>query len=159
MRTGLAFLICLFLAAPAQGRLTFTRADGSRIAFKGPTTVRCGAWADDVRRPALHIARGGTKRHWQLDVVRRDLKNETPLEFPNDFVFDRPRGAQLFVADAPDEASTAGEDSSGSIVFSRHGCRPGVGVVFRIDAVLDSEFGDGDPVHVTGRFRGRVTSY
>lgn len=158
MRLGLPVVLLLLLAAPAHARLTFTRADGTPIAFRGPVKVSCGRWSQDSSRPALHIAQGGRKRHWSLDVVRRDIKLGTPLGFPNAFVFDKPRGAELFVADAPNEASTAGEDSSGSVTFARAGCRQGARVAFRIDAVLDSEFGNGDPVHVKGRFRAAVNA-
>lgn len=158
---GLAILLvssCLTLAAaaPARAELTFQRPDGSAIAFHAAPRVWCGPWDADVAVPSLRITAGRGLHHWELHVVRRDLKIGRPLRFPNIFTWNRPRGAMLFVADAPIEASTAEEEASGSLTFSRLSCRRGRTVAFRIDAVLGSELIDGDRVRVSGTFRGRV---
>lgn len=160
MRRGLALLgsvsLALAAAAPARAELTFQRADGSAIAFDAAPRVWCGRWDADVAVPSLRVMAGRGARHWELHVVRRDLEIGRPLRFPNVFRWDRPRGAMLFAADAPIEASTAEEEASGSLTFSRFGCRRGRTVAFRIDAVLGSELVDGGRVRVSGSFRGRV---
>jgi hypothetical protein len=91
-----------------------------------------------------------------LSAVRRDIRVGGRIKFPNSFVFDRPRRAQLFVHDGSNEASTAEEESSGSMVFTRASCRRGRLVAFRIKAVVGSEFSDGTAVRVSGSYRGRV---
>jgi hypothetical protein len=148
---GAVALAVLAAAAPAHGALRFEREDGTRIPT-GKPIVWCGPWADDVATPALHI---GTAR-WHLGAVRRDLVRGRAFTFPHSFVFDRPTKAELFVADGDNEASTEGEDSSGRVFYRRISCRPGRIVEFSIDAVVDSEFSDGDPITVSGVFRGRV---
>jgi hypothetical protein len=153
---------CLLACAGASGvdaKLTF-RSHGSVLRFEGRPRVWCGPWADDVARPALHVALTDTpRRGWTLDAVRRDLRVGEPIRFPLDFVFDGPRGAQLFVADGRRiEASSAEEESSGSLTFTHAGCRRGALVAFTIDAALGSEYFQGGRVGVTGSFRGRVSS-
>lgn len=146
-------------ASTAAAQLTFTREDGSAIAFPGQTRVWCGPWAQDVAVPAIHVFAGRPRHpqhHWELSAVRRDVARGTRLRFPLDFVFDHPRGAQMFAADDPIEASTAEEEASGSMTFTRATCRRGGVLAFRIDAVLGSEFSDGEEVRVIGTFRGRV---
>ena len=125
----------------------------------GTPRVFCGPWDSDAAEPALHIVlrTPGRKLGWQLSAVRRDIRAGRRMTFPNSFVFNRPRRADLFVYDAPNEASTQGEDSRGSVTFTRIACTRGGLVAFRIDATVDSEFGDGDPIRVTGSFRGRVS--
>jgi hypothetical protein len=152
---------CALLASAsvAEAALVFSREDGTPIAFPGKTRVWCGPWEEDVAVPAIHVFTGRLRHpqhHWELSAVRRDVAPGTRLRFPLDFVFDHPRGAQMFAADDPIEASTAEEEASGSMTFTRTGCRRGGVVAFRIDAVLGSEFSDGEEVRVTGTFRGRV---
>ena len=145
-------------AARAHAKLTFERPDGTQIPFTGTPRVYCGPWDDRAKQPSIHVRlQNGKTRGWLLSAVRRDIVAGRRLRFPNSFVFDRPRRADLFVYDAPNEASTQGEDSSGSITFTRVACTRGRVVAFRIDATVDSEFIDGDLIRVSGSFRGRVT--
>lgn len=159
---ALAFLLAagaLVAAAPAaQAKLRFTRADGSVIAFSAKPRVWCGPWEPDVKKRSVHVAARGRKRHWDLSAVRSDVGPGTKVKFPTDFVFNKPKGAQFFVADAPNEASTNEEEASGSMTFTHVTCRHSGVVAFTIDAVLGSEFSDLGTVHVTGSFRGHVAS-
>ena len=164
MRAGqhLAVLIAagvLVAAAPAaQAKLRFTREDGSVIAFSAKPRVWCGPWESGVNRRSVHVTVRGRKRHWDLAAVRHDVKAGTTVKFPTDIIFNRPHGAELFVADAPNEASTNEEEASGSMTFTHVSCRHGRVVAFTIDAVLGSELSDLGTIHVTGSFRGHVAS-
>lgn len=151
---ALALAVVVLAGAPAaaEAKLVFEREDGTVIRSAAPR-VWCGPWDEEVATPTLHV---GT-RSWHLGAVRRDLLRGKAFTFPHSFVFDEPSGAELFVAAPPDiEASTDTERSRGRLFFTRISCRPGAIVAFRIDAVVGSEFGDGEPVTVRGRFRGRV---
>jgi hypothetical protein len=150
---------CLAPSVPAAAHasLSFTRPDGSPIAFRGATRVWCGPWEQGVPRRSIHLARGRAGHHWELSAVRRDVAPGRRFAFPLDFVFDRPHGVQLFVADGADEASSSEEESSGSLTFSQASCHAGESVAFSVDAVLGSELFGGAPVHVTGTFRGPVS--
>jgi hypothetical protein len=147
----------LATAATAHAGLVFERPDGSQIRFTGTPRVWCGPWDDEVARPSIHIALRSSRHGWELSAVRRNLKRGRPIEFPNNFVSTRPRGALLFVFDAAIEASSAEEESSGSMVFSKLSCRLGATVEFQIDAVLGSEFFNGKRVRVFGTYRGHVS--
>lgn len=92
-----------------------------------------------------------------MSAVRRDVQIGQAIEFPNDFVWNKPHGAQLFAFDAPIEVSSAEEESSGSIVFSRLSCQLGGVVEFTVQAVLGSELFDGKFVQVSGTYRGYVS--
>ena len=148
-----AALAAFAAAAPAQGALRFEREDGTRLAT-GKPIVWCGPWEADVAEPALHVGTG----HWHIGAVRRDLVRGRAFTFPHSFVFDRPSKAELFIADRKtgNELSTAGDDSGGRVFFRRISCRPGRVVEFSIDATVDSEFGDREPMRVSGVFRGRI---
>ena len=151
------FLLLAVGGSAAEARLVFKRADGSVIRFAGTPRAWCGPWESDVARPSVHVALGTGTHHWQLSAVRRDLKIGRRIRFPNDFVWNRPRGALLFVADGANEASTAEEESSGSMKFSRQSCRRGGVVAFSIQAIIGSEFSDGAPVRVSGTYRRQVS--
>jgi hypothetical protein len=127
------------------------------VRFAGTPRAWCGPWESDVGRPSVHVALGTGKNHWHLSAVHRDLTIGRRIKFPNDFVWNRPRGALLFVADGESEASTAEEESSGSMVFSRVTCRRGGLVAFSIQGVLGSEFSDGESVRVSGTYSGRIS--
>jgi hypothetical protein len=154
----LASFLCLGLGpSAAQAGLAFERPDGSTIRFKGAPRAWCGPWEDGVARRSIHVASRSARRGWEMNAVRHDLEIGKPIELPNAFVSTRPRGAQLFVFDTPSiEASSAEEESSGSIVFSRASCRLGGVVEFSVDAVLGSELFGGKPVRVSGTYRGHV---
>ncbi len=117
----------------------------------------CGPWDDQAARPSIHVALRSARRGWELSAVRRNLEPGKPIDFPNSFVSTRPRGAQLFVFSPSIEASSAEEESSGSIVFSRFGCEPADVIEFTVDAVLGSELFNGASVRVSGSNRGYVT--
>jgi hypothetical protein len=154
---GLLALLGLADASPAQAALLFERPNGSELRFQAVPRVWCAPWAEDVARPSIHVAAKDARRGWELSAVRRDLEIGERIDFPNEFVWNRPRGAQLFVAAGRLEASSAEEESSGSIAFSRATCRLGSVVEFSVDAVLGSELFEGDPVRVSGTYRGRVS--
>jgi hypothetical protein len=156
---GLAVLLALLLAAPAaHAKLRFTREDGSVISFSAKPRVWCGPWESGVNRRSVHVTVRGRKRHWDLAAVRRDVRAGTTVKFPTDIIFNKPHGAELFVADAPNEASTNEEEASGSMTFTHVSCRHGRVVAFTIDAVLGSELSDLGTIHVVGSFRGHVAS-
>jgi hypothetical protein len=147
--------------------LVFRRADGSEIEMAGRPLVWCGPWNDMIPNRALQVAAiGGVRRepgqhwfsYWQLWAIPGDVQGRKPVGFPSEYTFERPRGVVLFVGDAEteNEASTEGDDSGGQVVFSQAGCEVGAPIEFTIDALADSEFGDGDPVSVKGTFRGVV---
>jgi hypothetical protein len=153
-------------AGVAQG-LVFERADGSRIEMRGRPLVWCGPWNDEIPDTALQIAAvGGIERkpgekwfsYWQLWAVPEDIEGQAAVVFPGNYTFYDPSGVVLFVGDleTKNEASSKGEDSSGQIVFTQASCEVGAPIEFTIDAVVDSEFGDREPVTVTGTFRGVV---
>ena len=156
---GLSVSLCLLLigATAAYAGLSFKRPNQSPIRFEGSPRVWCGPWDDQAARPSIHVALRSARRGWELSAVRRDLEAGKPIAFPNSFVSTRPRGAQLFVFGPSIEASSAEEESSGSIVFSRFGCELGDVVEFSVDAVLGSELFGGTRVSVAGTYRGRVS--
>ena len=145
-------------SGPSENSLVFQRADGSRIQFSGDPLVWCGPWEEgSVPARTLHVLGGDFRAGgpvWQLNVVVADAKPGQPLAFPNTFVWDQPKGAQLFILDEPNEASTQEGESSGSITFSELDCEGDVR--FTVDATVGSEFGDGPPVRVTGGFAAPV---
>ena len=80
------------------------------------------------------------------------------MPFPNTFIFDQPRNADLFLFDPSNELSTQADGSSGSITFQQLNCATGNnGVVeFTINAVIGSEFGDGPSVTASGSLKASV---
>ncbi len=150
-------LLLLMATSDARAELVFKRPNGSTIQFKGAPRAWCGPWEADVARPSIHVALRNARRGWELSAVRRDVQIGQSIEFPNDFVWNKPRGAQLFAFDAPIEASTAEEESSGSMVFSHLSCQLGGVVEFSIEAVLGSELFNGKSAQVSGTYRGHVS--
>jgi hypothetical protein len=122
--------------------------------------VWCGPWSSELATPALQVGLRPRSKgfFWSLSAVRRDLLRGQAFSFPHSFVFDHPSDALLFVLDGTNEAATATGESRGRLFFTRISCRPGAIVSFRIDATVGSELSDGEPVAVSGRFRGRVGS-
>lgn len=155
--SALAWLGLLVASPPAEARLAFTRPNGSEIRFGGTPRAWCGPWDSEVARPSVHVELRSARRGWELSAVRRDLRIGRPIEFPNEFVFARPQGAQVFVYDSSIEASTAEEESSGAMEFSRLSCNRGGVVAFSIEATLGSEFFDGALVGVSGSYRGHIS--
>ena len=127
-----------------------------RSPLKPTIRVWCGPWDDDVRTPSIHVRAGSRGALWTLSAVLADVKRKPVVRFPHSFVFDKPTGAQLFAADGRNEASTAEEESSGRITFTKARCgRTTLDVRFKVDAVMGSEFSDGTPVRIRGSFSAR----
>jgi len=93
-----------------------------------------------------------------LSAVLRDVRKRPRVRVPVGFVWNRPKGAEIFVYDAStkNEASTETEKAHGTVEFSRVSCRKGRRVTVTIHAVLGSEFSDGGNVRVDGSVRGVV---
>ncbi|HEX2190666.1 MAG TPA: hypothetical protein VHG51_17280 [Longimicrobiaceae bacterium] len=144
---------------PLRDELVFERADGSRVQFSGTPRVWCGVWEEGVvGAQTLHVRLGSAAGpRWELRAVIPQVYTGQPIAFPNTFVWDDPRGAEIFVLDAPNELSTGTPGSSGSITFERLDCAGTGGVRFRIDAVIGSEFGDGAPIAASGTFGAPIT--
>jgi hypothetical protein len=112
-----------------------------------------------VATPSFQIFFGASAAddsHWRLWAVVADVTIGQPLTFPNEYIWDQPKDVLIFLGDPPNELSTQEEESAGSITFQQLQCSSGSEVRFSIDAVLGSEFGDGEPVSVKGNFRGVI---
>jgi hypothetical protein len=114
-----------------------------------------------VKVPALRVLLvppRGRGAYWMLSGVLKDIQRTPRVRFPIGFVWNRPKGAELFVYDAPtkNEASSETEHAKGVVTFSRITCRRGKTVTISARGVLGSEFGDGTPVRVSGTFRGTI---
>lgn len=178
--TRLLFVLLLVLVATTgcgtgghdkPSDLTFRRMDGSVIDFRGDVLAWCAPWNDEIPTRALHVAALGglsaaeRSSYWRLWAVPEDIRSGQRIAFPVDFVWNRPRGAQIFAGDFEDtgdhgptnEASTQQEESDGWITFDAVGCFRGDHIAFRVDAVLGSEFGDDEPIRAEGMFSGQVT--
>lgn len=154
----LTSLWLLFSPTTAEAGLTFKRLDGSTIGFGAKPRVWCGPWDDQVARPSIHVSARGPRRGWELTAVRRHIASDALVAFPNAFVSTQPQGAQLFVFTPRIEASSAEEESRGSLTFLRAGCQLGEAVEFKVAAVLGSEFFAGTRVRVSGTYRGFVSA-
>jgi hypothetical protein len=150
-----------------RGGLVFSRADGSEIDIPGRAVVWCGPWNDMIPAQALQIAAiEGVEpapgqewfSYWRVWAIVADVRTGKPVTFPNEFVWNKPRRAEIFVGDFPteNEASSKQEGSSGHIVFRKATCELGGEVEFTIDAAIGSEFGDNEPILAAGTFRGVV---
>jgi len=144
--------------------LTFRRASGSRIVFRGEIRSWCGAWSDESSARSLHIAvlrrdgRDFARPYWHLAAVLRDVERGRVVRVPVGFTESRPRSAAVFVCDTAtrNEASSEEEESHGRISFASVRCNLGSAVGFTIEASLGSEFGDGKPIRASGTFRGVI---
>jgi hypothetical protein len=148
--------------------LVFRRADGSRIDFPGRVVAWCGPWNyEEIPARALHIAaiegveRSGQQwfSYWRVWAIVEDVRGGKPVRFPNRFVWNKPRGAEIFVGDFPteNETSTKQEQSSGQIAFEEATCELDGRVEFTLDVVVGSEFGDREPIVGKGSFSGVVS--
>jgi hypothetical protein len=144
---------------PGQNSVVVTRADGTTVAIASNVWAWCDAWeAGVVPEPTVHVLMGSQAARWELRLVQRDVRIGQPLAFPNSFIWDQPRNADLFVHDPPNELSTQQGNSSGSVTVEHLDCRANGGVRLRIDAVVGSEYGDLPPVTVRGSFASPWTS-
>jgi len=139
-----------------RDRLVFTHQDGTRASFPREVRVWCGPWEPDVRVRSIHVLVGRGPASWLMTAVLADVRRDPVVRFPNDFVFDAPRGALLFVAAGGNEASSAEEEASGTLHFRRARCGAHPRVAFTVDATLGSEFSDGGTVRVRGSFRATL---
>lgn len=142
--------------------LVFTRGDGSVINFSPLAKLHawCGPYEEGlIPAPALHIVQFGPGEKdpvWMLKAVIADVKPGVPLTFPHSFIWDKPTGVNLFVAEGQNEASTAEEESAGSLTFHQLSCGEGGVVDFSVDAVAGSELSDLSPITIKGSFRHPV---
>ena len=158
---GAAAAVAVGVASAATSPIAFHRADGSRITFRSSPRVWCGRWERDVPTRAVQVVVLRTRRdqaYWSLSGVVKDVRPGKLLRFPVGFDYTRPRKAQLFVYDArtKNELSSEDEDSRGTVVFSKVGCKLGQTVELTVRGTIGSEFFDGKPITVSGRFRGVV---
>lgn len=161
MRLALALLAALLGAAlpetaaaiTVENRLTFTRPDGTEVAYPSRVRVWCGPWEPDVPVRAIHVQVGVRgEPYWRMSAVVADVNRERVVELPHSFVWDQPTGALLFAVDGTNELSSAEEEAAGRIVFRRARCGRRLSVRFRVTATLGSEFSDGQPLRVRGTF-------
>ncbi|MDX6690562.1 MAG: hypothetical protein QOG15_2019, partial [Solirubrobacteraceae bacterium] len=61
----------------------------------------------------------------------------------------------LFAAEGRNEASTAEEESSGRITFTRVHCGKHLDLRFKVEAVIGSEYIDSTPITIRGSFSAR----
>lgn len=147
---------------PEVNTVVFTRDNQTRVNFVSGAKlyVWCGAWEPGaVATPSVHIAFGGPASDapfWRLSAVVSDITLGQPLSFPNTFVFDQPRRADLYVYDPTNELSTQSAGSSGAVIFQALSCVDGGRVEFAIDAVAGSEFSGGPSVSASGLINGTV---
>jgi hypothetical protein len=145
-------------AAPMKVRnaLELSRADGSPIAFDPEVRVWCGPFEPDVPVRAIHVMVGGPPKEgrprWEIVAVVKDVRRRPNVRLPHSFVFDKPTGAQLFAYDGDNEASSAEEESAGTIRFGRVRCGRRMRISFRLEGRLGSEFSDRGPISVSGSF-------
>lgn len=142
--------------------LVFTRADETPLTFEGPVVAWCGMWEEgEVPVPSIIIQQSGGSQvgYWQVRAVLADVAPGDPISFPNDFIWNQPSGADLFISDAGrgNELSSQTEESTGWIRFTRAGCGEGEWVDFTIDAMIGSEFGDMGGIRVRGSLRAQLT--
>ena len=145
-----------------ENSLVFGRADGTRIVFDAGSQLRvwCGPWEEGlIATPAVHVrfaVPGRPVRYWKLTAVRADVQIGVPITFPNSFIFDQPRNADLFILDEPNELSSTRSASAGTIVFQQLNCAAGGRVEFTIAATIGSELESGPSVSVAGRVNAPV---
>ena len=136
-----------------RDRLTWTRPDGTTLAFRPEIRVWCGRWASDVAVPSIHVRVGARRApRWELDAVVADVRRRPVVRLPNAFVFDHPKGAQFFATDGRNELNSDTDDSTGRIRFQRVGCGRQLRIAFRFTGRVASEFSDGEPLDVRGSF-------
>ena len=134
-------------------RYSYSRADGAGIPFAPSVWVWCGPWEEgEVPEPTVHVLVGSQESRWEFRVVRRDVRIGEPLSFPNTFIWNEPKGADMFVHDPPNELSTQTANTTGAVIIEQLDCSPDGGIRFTVEAIVGSEFGDLPPVTVTGNF-------
>jgi hypothetical protein len=145
-----------------RDRLTWMRPDGTKVTFPRAVRMWCGPWASDVPVRSIHVqvgvrSRTGRASWWELHAVLADVRRRPVVRLPNAFVFDRPRGAQLFAVDARNEVNSDQEESTGSIRFGRVRCGRRPRVSFSFEGRVGSELFDGETLAVSGSFRASAS--
>ena len=142
-----------------RDHLTWTRPDGTRVAFRPDVRVWCGRWSSDAKVPSIHVRVGaGLAPRWELHAVVADVKRRPVVRLPHSFVFDHPTGAQLFATDRRNELNSDTEPSTGRIRFQRVSCARRLRIAFRVSGRVGSELGDGEPLIVRGTFSASTGS-
>jgi hypothetical protein len=145
-----------------RDRLVWTQPDGTPVAFRPELRVWCGPWASDVPVPSIHVQVGARSRtghtaRWELHAVVADVRRRPVVRLPNTFVWNRPRGAQLFATDGRNEVNSDEEESTGRIRFDRVRCGRRLRIAFRFHGRVGSEFSDGEPLSVRGSFHASTS--
>jgi hypothetical protein len=163
-RTLSLFLLPLTLAAcdgrnvvgPTYGsvnNISVSRQDGSGVVFAPNVYAWCGPWEEgNVAEPTVHVLVGDASARWEFRVVQRDVEPGATLSFPNTFIWDQPRGADMFVHAPPNELSSQVTESSGAVMVEGLDCSAGGGIHFTVEATLASELAGLPSVTVTGHF-------
>ena len=147
-----------------SGGLTVTREDGSIVEFEGSVRAWCGPpW--DGGGTALQLGSGvpvgqsrpgGTREterprtYWFLFSLIERLERAPELSLR-----ERPIDSTTWTfyvndLETGNEAAAKNERSSGTIVVNRWGCDRGDAVEVTFEAVVGSEFGDGEVVRAAG---------
>ena len=139
-----------------RDRLTWSRPDGTPLAFRPEIRVWCGRWERDVPVPSIHVLVGHrlpirSAAFWELHAVVADVRRRPRVRLPNTFDWIHPRGALLFAAAGGNEANSDTERSSGSIRFLRVRCGRRMRIAFRVNARVGSEL-SGETLTVRGSF-------
>jgi hypothetical protein len=143
-----------------ENTLVFVHSSGDTIRMLTGLFSYCDEWEpSNVPDYTFHVFAGfdpdsmaTSQQWWWLKVVVGDVIVDEPVDFPNNFIWDQPKDADLFIVDIPGEFSSSTDESSGHITIHRLSCSSRGGIEFSIDAVIDSEFHDGGTVTVTGTF-------
>ena len=133
--------------------LTFTRPDGTVVAFSRDVRVWCGPWESGVPVRSIHVQVGGRKGGWRLSAVIADVRRHPVVRMPHSFVFDKPTGALLFAFEGGNELSSQEEESRGTIRFKRARCGKRPRVTVTVGGRIGSEFFDGESLTVSGNIR------
>ena len=147
---GVALLLAVAGSAAAADSPLFQRPDGSAIVFPGTVRAWCGTKNLNVLNLALRIRQS----RWELHIARKRIHANSIVRFS----WRRANGIRIFVYDAKthNEASEGAEGSHGVITLRRATCRRGGKLAVRMSGTIASEFSDGQPVRVSGTYRGQV---
>jgi len=148
-----------------ENTLVFQRADATELVLLPFLFCYCDEWEDStIPEWSFHIMAGinpagvtATDQIWRMKVVVKDVTADEAIVLPNNFIWDQPKYADLFIYDPANELSSQSVRSSGSITIHRLNCGPGGGIDFSIDAVIGSEFGSGSSITVTGKLVSPLT--
>jgi hypothetical protein len=159
LATGVGLPVANANGLRVHDRLSWSRPDGTPVAFPRDVRVWCGRWSSDAKVPSIHVRVGsGLTPRWELNAVVADVKRRPVVRLPHSFVFDHPTGAQLFAADRRNELNSDTERSTGRIRFQRISCGRRLRIAFRANGRVGSEFGDGEPLIVRGSFSASTGS-